>query len=73
MAPLDDTTAANRFDTFNVYRAPFKKIGDHEIEAGIIIPKDLKPGKKPVIVKFHGGCLVNPHLSPRHFYTETHR
>ena len=58
MAPLDDTTETNRFDSFDVFRTSYKKIGEHEIEVGIIVPKDLKPGKSPVIVKFHGGGLV---------------
>jgi hypothetical protein len=58
MAPLDDTTAATRFDSFDVYRTPYKTIGDHKIEAGILVPKNLKPGKHPLVVKFHGGGLV---------------
>jgi cephalosporin-C deacetylase-like acetyl esterase len=60
MALLDDTTPATRFDAFHVYRTSYKKIGDHEIEVGILVPKDLKPGKHPLMVKFHGGGLV-PH------------
>jgi cephalosporin-C deacetylase-like acetyl esterase len=63
MAPLDDTTPATRFDSFHVYRTSYKKIGDHEIEVGILVPKDLKPlDKHPVIVKFHGGGLVRDFL-----------
>jgi len=58
MAPLDDTTPETRFDSFNVYRIPYKKIGEHEIEAGILVPKGLKAGKHAVMVKFHGGGLV---------------
>ncbi|KAH8641103.1 alpha/beta-hydrolase [Alternaria alternata] len=58
MAPLDDTTETNRFDSFDVFRTSYKKIGEHEIEVGIIVPKDLKPGKSPVMVKFHGGGLI---------------
>ncbi|KAH7064361.1 Alpha/Beta hydrolase protein [Paraphoma chrysanthemicola] len=58
MAPLDETTAATRFDTFDVYRTSYKTIGTHKIEVGILVPKDLKPGKHPLIVKFHGGGLV---------------
>jgi acetyl esterase/lipase len=58
MAPLDDTTPANRFDSFHVFRTSYKKIGAHEIEVGILVPKDVKPGKYPVMVKFHGGGLV---------------
>jgi cephalosporin-C deacetylase-like acetyl esterase len=61
MAPLDDTTPATRFDSFQVYRTCYKKIGEHEIEVGILVPKDLKPGKfeHPLMVKFHGGGLVS--------------
>jgi cephalosporin-C deacetylase-like acetyl esterase len=52
------TTAANRFDSFNVYRTFYKKVGSHEIEANILVPKGLKPGKHPVMIKWHGGGLV---------------
>ncbi|OAG07463.1 alpha/beta-hydrolase [Paraphaeosphaeria sporulosa] len=58
MAPYDDTTAATRFDSFNVYETHFKQIGDHKIKVAILVPKDLKPGKVPLAVKFHGGGLV---------------
>jgi cephalosporin-C deacetylase-like acetyl esterase len=63
MAPHDDTTGENRFDLFNIYRTPFKKVGNHVIDVGILIPKDLKPGKHPVIVKYHGGGLVSRHCN----------
>ncbi|KAH7392265.1 Alpha/Beta hydrolase protein [Phaeosphaeria sp. MPI-PUGE-AT-0046c] len=58
MAPLDDTTPATRLDSFHVHRTSYKRIGDHEIEVGILVPKELKNGKHPVMVKFHGGGLV---------------
>lgn len=58
MAPLDDTTPATRLDSFHVHRTSYKKIGDHEIEVAILVPKELKSGKHPVMVKFHGGGLV---------------
>ncbi|KAF2441433.1 alpha/beta-hydrolase [Karstenula rhodostoma CBS 690.94] len=58
MAPHDDTTAATRFDSFNIYETHFKQISDHKIKVGILVPKDLKPGKVPLAVKFHGGGLV---------------
>jgi cephalosporin-C deacetylase-like acetyl esterase len=64
MAPLDDTTPETRFDSFSVYRTSYKKIRDHEIEVGILVPNDLKPGKSPLIVKFHGGGLVSLMYAP---------
>ncbi|KAF2108597.1 Alpha/Beta hydrolase protein [Lophiotrema nucula] len=51
------TTAATRFDSFNLYRTSYKKIGDHEIEVNVLVPKGTKPGKHPVLVKWHGGGL----------------
>ncbi|KAF9733218.1 hypothetical protein PMIN01_08901 [Paraphaeosphaeria minitans] len=47
--------AEQRLDSFNIYRTHYKKIQDHEIEVGMLIPKDLKPGLHPVFVRFHGG------------------
>ena len=52
-------TAATRFDGFNIHRTSYKKIGSHEIAVNVLIPKNAKPGKKhPLVVKFHGGGLV---------------
>jgi cephalosporin-C deacetylase-like acetyl esterase len=73
MAPLDDTTPATRFDSFNVYRTSYKKIGDHEIEVGILVPNGVKPGKSPLIVKFHGGGLVSTMYPPGVFILISNR
>ncbi|KAF1962094.1 alpha/beta-hydrolase [Byssothecium circinans] len=51
------TTAATRFDSFNFYRTSYKKIGDHEIEVNVLVPKDITRGKHPLMVKWHGGGL----------------
>jgi cephalosporin-C deacetylase-like acetyl esterase len=53
------TTAATRFDSFNFYRTSYKKIGDHEIEVNVLVPKNIVPGKHPLMVKWHGGGLVS--------------
>ncbi|KAL5379442.1 hypothetical protein DPSP01_008508 [Paraphaeosphaeria sporulosa] len=52
------TTAENRFDTFKLYTTSYKKIGDHEIEVNVLVPKDIKPGKRPIMIKWHGGGLT---------------
>jgi acetyl esterase/lipase len=49
-----------RYQTFDIYRTHYKKIRDHEIEVGILIPKGLEPGLHPVFVRFHGGGCVSP-------------
>jgi cephalosporin-C deacetylase-like acetyl esterase len=53
------TTAATRFDSFNLYRTSYKKLGDHEIEVNVLVPKGMKAGKHPLMVKWHGGGLVS--------------
>ncbi|KAH6089888.1 hypothetical protein HBI65_169100 [Parastagonospora nodorum] len=52
------TTPATRFDSFDVYKTSYKKVGEHEIEANVLVPKDIKPGKCPVMIKWHGGGLT---------------
>lgn len=47
-----------RLDYFDLYRTHYKKVQDHEIEVGIIVPKEFKPGLHPVFVRFHGGGCV---------------
>ncbi|KAF3010842.1 hypothetical protein E8E13_008872 [Curvularia kusanoi] len=58
MAPLDDTTPETRFDSFDVYRTSYKKVNNQAIDVGLLVPKNLEPGKHPILVKFHGGGLV---------------
>jgi len=65
------TTAATRFDSFNLYRTSYKKIGDHEIEVNVLVPKDLTPGKHPMFVKWHGGGLVSTTLPSEHLAAYT--
>ncbi|KAK9323822.1 Alpha/Beta hydrolase protein [Lipomyces orientalis] len=50
--------ASAKFTEFNISTACFKKVGNHEIKADIMIPKTLSSGKYPVVVRFHGGYLI---------------
>src|SRR5690242_5225938 len=59
MAPTIRTTAATRFDSFDIHQTSYKQVGSSEISVGILIPKDIKPGKHPLHVKFHGGGLIS--------------
>lgn len=56
------TTPATRFDSFHIYETSYKNIGDHEIEVNVLVPKDIKPGKCPVMMKWHGGGLVSTRI-----------
>ncbi|KAF2000505.1 alpha/beta-hydrolase [Amniculicola lignicola CBS 123094] len=48
----------HRFDGFDMHTSHYKQIGEHKIEVNLLIPKGLKSGKYPVMVKFHGGGLI---------------
>ncbi|EAW20314.1 uncharacterized protein NFIA_099490 [Aspergillus fischeri NRRL 181] len=43
---------------FNLIQRHYKQIRDHAIRADFIIPKSTFTGKRPVIVRFHGGGLI---------------
>ena len=64
---VDD--AEHRFDDWNIHTTTYKEVGDHGIEVNVIIPKDIKPGSHPLIVRFHGGFLVRhpEQLQPSRF------
>ncbi|RHZ49385.1 uncharacterized protein CDV56_103392 [Aspergillus thermomutatus] len=43
---------------FNLIQTHYKQVGDHPIRADFIIPPSTFTGKRPVIVRFHGGGLI---------------
>lgn len=57
---LDD-----KFKGFTITQAHYKRVGSHGIRADILAPKSVSPGKRPVIVRFHGGFLVCHSECPR--------
>lgn len=59
MAHVTHTTPKTRFSSFNVHQTTYKRVGNAEISVGILIPKELQPGKHPLHVKFHGGGLIS--------------
>ena len=55
-APL--TAAIERSKLFNVFSTSYKVINGHAIGVDVQLPLNLKPGKHPLLVRFHGGGLV---------------
>ncbi|ESZ97901.1 hypothetical protein SBOR_1713 [Sclerotinia borealis F-4128] len=47
-----------RFSQFDVSVTTYRTIQNHEIQAYVLIPKNISPGKHPLIVKIHGGGSV---------------
>ncbi|MCJ1432527.1 hypothetical protein MMC27_001884 [Xylographa pallens] len=58
-APSSKATSPAKFDPFIIHRTSYKTVNDHPIGVDILIPKDIKTGKRPLVVRFHGGFLVS--------------
>ncbi|KAL9066355.1 MAG: hypothetical protein Q9157_007176 [Trypethelium eluteriae] len=50
----------SRFDGFERIQANYKIIQDHAVRADVLIPKSLdkSAGKRPVLLRWHGGFLI---------------
>ncbi|KAK4499629.1 hypothetical protein PRZ48_010147 [Zasmidium cellare] len=49
------------FYAFDVFEETYKTVASHDIKAAVLIPKNLKPGRHPVIVNIHGGFFATGH------------
>jgi len=47
-----------KFSRFTITTTPYKIVNGQEIPVHVFIPKQLKAGKSPLIVRFHGGFLI---------------
>ncbi len=56
-----DAAVSAKFSAFTVVDVDYKTIDGVGIPASILTPKNAKPGKHPLIVRWHGGCLVTGH------------
>jgi cephalosporin-C deacetylase-like acetyl esterase len=56
-----DMAISAKFAAFNIVDVNYKTVNGVAIPASILIPKDIKPGKHPLLVRWHGGCLITGH------------
>ncbi|KAL4899926.1 hypothetical protein BDW74DRAFT_162707, partial [Aspergillus multicolor] len=56
MATFDPTHP--KFKGFDLIQATYKHVGEHGIRVDVLIPETPTTGKRPVVVRFHGGGLV---------------
>lgn len=65
MLVLDDTASGelglNRLGACSVKNVTYKTVDGKALEASIVVPRTLSPGSHPVMVRWHGGGLVNGH------------
>ncbi|KAL4915685.1 Alpha/Beta hydrolase protein [Aspergillus aurantiobrunneus] len=47
-----------KLQSFDIIPATFKQVGNHGIRADILVPQTPYNGKRPTIVRFHGGGLM---------------
>ena len=57
--PSAIAASPEKFDPFNIHTTSYKTVNGHPIGVDVLIPKGIKPGKLPLIVRFHGGYLVS--------------
>lgn len=49
-------TTVNLFSSFNIYDETYKYVDGVPIQASILIPKTPSDGKRPLLVRLHGGA-----------------
>ena len=64
-----DMAVSSKFRAFNLVDVDYKEVNGTGVPASILIPKDIKSGKHPVLVRWHGGCFITGHR----FYPEWYR
>ena len=57
MAHSETTTSSDRFANFHITDCTYKTIENHAIKCTVLTPKTAVSGKRPVIVRWHGGFL----------------
>jgi cephalosporin-C deacetylase-like acetyl esterase len=56
-----DMAVSVKFAAFNIVDVHYKTVNGVAVPASILIPKDIRPGKHPLLVRWHGGCLITGH------------
>lgn len=49
----------SKFADFDQSDVVYKTVNGHEIATSIFVPKETQPGKRPVLLRWHGGALIN--------------
>lgn len=56
-----DMAVSVKFSVFNLVDIDYKHVNGTPIPATILVPKAIKSGKHPVLVRWHGGCFITGH------------
>ncbi|CAF9937837.1 MAG: hypothetical protein ALECFALPRED_007428 [Alectoria fallacina] len=58
MDPAVIAAVKEKLSAFDIHTATYQQVDAHAITADILVPKAIRPGRRPVIVSFHGGYLI---------------
>ncbi|KAK9365607.1 Alpha/Beta hydrolase [Lipomyces kononenkoae] len=59
MSDQHSTAMSDKFSRFTIIQGSYKRVGVQDLRVDIMVPRTSLEGKRPVIVRFHGGYLVN--------------
>jgi acetyl esterase/lipase len=48
-----------KFDNYEILTTDYKVVNGTGIALDVLLPKNLRPGKCPLIIRFHGGGWVS--------------
>ena len=67
-----DMAVSPKFKAYNLIDIEYKAVDGISIPATVLVPKDVNPGKHPVLVRWHGGCLITGHRMYPEWSASTH-
>jgi acetyl esterase/lipase len=56
--PSATALVSPKFSNFTITTTPYKIVNGQEIPVHVFTPKTIKPGKAPLLARFHGGFLI---------------
>ena len=48
-----------KYSNFEIFETTYKVVNSQKIQAFVLVPKKLSPGKYPMMGQFHGGFFVS--------------
>lgn len=69
-APTPNPALASKFDGFDIIDVTYKHVNGTAIPASILIPRNIKEGKHPLTIRWHGGFLVTGHKLYADWYAQ---
>lgn len=56
-----DTAVSGKYAAFDILDAYYKEVNGTPVPLSVLVPKNVKSGRHPVLVRWHGGCLITGH------------